>query len=100
MTSTLRPGRILLEQYLKPMGISQMAMARAIGVNPGTINAIVNGKRSITPAMSMRFGAFFGHYEDFWHNLQVEHDFSVLRGQAEHLIRHVQTAKGLMSNPR
>ena len=57
---SITPGEILLEEYLKPMGISQNAMARAIGVAPQTINEIVHARRSITPAMSIRFGAFFG----------------------------------------
>jgi addiction module HigA family antidote len=53
------PGEILLEEYLKPMEISQNARARAIGVPPRAINEIVLGRRSITPTMSIRFGAFF-----------------------------------------
>lgn len=56
------PGQVLLEDYLKPMGISEKAMARAIGVSAATIRAIVSGKRSITPLMSIRIGTFFGHY--------------------------------------
>jgi len=59
MKPTITPGEILFEEYLKPMGISQNAMARAIGVAPRAINEIVHGKRSITPQMSIRFGAFF-----------------------------------------
>ena len=57
------------------MGISQNAMARAIGVFPRTINEIVLGRRSITPPMSIRFGAFFGQSDKFWHGIQVECDF-------------------------
>ena len=72
---SITPGEILLEEYLKPMGISQNAMARAIGVAPQTINKIVHARRSITPAMSIRFGAFFGQSDEFWHRLQVECDF-------------------------
>ena len=71
----ITPGEILLEEYLKPIGISQNAMARAIGVSPRAINEIVHAKRSITPAMSIRFGAFFGQSDEFWHGLQVECDF-------------------------
>lgn len=59
----ITPGEILLEEYLKPTGISQNAMARAIGVAPRAINEIVLGRRSITPATSIRFGAFFGQSE-------------------------------------
>ncbi len=51
MNEPIIPGEILLEEYLKPMGISQNAMARAIGVAPRAINEIVHGRRSITPAM-------------------------------------------------
>ncbi len=74
MNIPITPGEILLEEYLKPMGISQNAMARAIGVSPRAINEIVHGRRSITPAMSIRFGAFFGQSDEFWHGLQTECD--------------------------
>ena len=59
MNPPITPGEIFLEEYLQPMGISQNAMARAIGVAPRAINEIVLGKRAITPAMSIRFGAFW-----------------------------------------
>ena len=75
MDNPITPGEILLEEYLKPMRISQNAMARAIGVASRTINEIVHARRSITPAMSIRFGAFFGQSDEFWYGLQVECDF-------------------------
>ena len=81
MNPPITPGEILLEEYLTPMGISQNAMARAIGVLPRAINEIVLGRRAITPAMSIRFGAFFGQSEGFWHGLQVECDFRALADQ-------------------
>jgi addiction module HigA family antidote len=96
MNPPITPGEILLEEYLKPMGISQNAMARAIGVAPRAINEIVHGKRSITPAMSIRFGAFFGQSETFWHGLQVECDFRALGKEKKKLTRCVQPAKSLM----
>ena len=65
MNDPVTPGEILLEEYLKPMGISQNAMACAIGVVPRAINEIVNGRRSITPSMSIRFGAFFNQSDQF-----------------------------------
>jgi addiction module HigA family antidote len=77
----ITPGEILLEEYLKPMGISQNAMGRAIGVSPRAINEIVLGKRVITPLMSIRFGEFFGQSPEFWHGLQVECDFRALGSQ-------------------
>jgi antitoxin HigA-1 len=97
MNPPLTPGEILLEEYLEPMGISQNAMARAIGVAPRAINEIVLGKRSITPQMSIRFGAFFGQSDDFWHGIQVECDFRALRKQAGQLIRNIRPAEALMA---
>lgn len=93
MNPSLHPGEILLEEYLLPMGISQNAMARAIGVSPRAINEIVLGKRAITPAMSIRFGAFFGQSEGFWHGLQVECEFRALRKQHRKLTAHIKPAR-------
>ena len=95
MTAPLTPGEILLEEYLRPMGISQNAMARAIGVPPRAINEIVLAKRSITPAMSIRFGAFFGQSEGFWHGLQVECDFRALAKSRHKLVSGIRPAKEL-----
>ena len=95
MKNPITPGEILLEEYLKPMGISQNAMARAIGVAPRAINEIVLGKRSITPAMSIRFGAFSGQSDEFWHGLQVECDFRSLAKDKKRLTAHIQPASAL-----
>lgn len=96
MDSPITPGEILLEEYLKPMGISQNAMARAIGVSPRAINEIVHARRSITPAMSIRFGAFFGQSDGFWHGIQVECDFRKLTADKERLIAGVRPASALV----
>ncbi len=93
MNPPITPGEILLEEYLSPMGISQNAMARAIGVPPRAINEIVLGKRAITPAMSIRFGAFFGQSEGFWHGIQVECDFRALAKQRRRLISGIRPAQ-------
>jgi addiction module HigA family antidote len=95
MKTPITPGEILLEEYLKPMGISQNAMARAIGVPPRAINEIVLGKRSITPAMSIRFGAFFGQSDTFWHGIQVECDFRALARKRKQLVSGIQPATSL-----
>ncbi len=88
---------MLLEEYLTPMGISQNAMARAIGVPPRAINGIVLGKRTITPSMSIRFGAFFAQTPEFWHGLQVDCDFRALAKQSRKLTAKVTSARELMS---
>ncbi len=90
-------GEILLEEYLTPMGISQNAMARAIGVPPRAINEIVLGRRAITPTMSIRFGAFFGQSEGFWHGLQVECDFRALAEKRQQLVARIQPASELVA---
>ena len=96
MDNPITPGEILLEEYLKPMGISQNAMARAIGVSPRAINEIVHGRRSITPAMSIRFGAFFGQSDQFWHGIQVECDFRQLAKDKASLTTGIQPASSLV----
>ncbi|MDE0023825.1 MAG: HigA family addiction module antitoxin [Spirochaetaceae bacterium] len=93
------PGEILLEEYLKPMGISQNAMSRAIGVAPRAVNEIVHGRRSITPAMSIRFGAFFGQSDQFWHGIQVECDFRKLARDRQRLIDGIQPASTVCRAP-
>ena len=96
MDNPITPGEILLEEYLKPMGISQNAMARAIGVSPRAINEIVHARRSITPAMSIRFGAFFGQSDEFWHGIQVECEFRRLADEKQRLIADIQPASALL----
>src|SRR5262245_56916279 len=95
MNPPITPGEILLEEYLQPMGISQNSMARAIGVSPRAINEIVLGKRSITPAMSIRVGVFFGQSEGFWHGLQVECEFRALARQRRKLTAGITPARKL-----
>ena len=95
MSQPITPGEILLHEYLTPMGISQNAMARAIGVPPRAINEIVLGKRTLTPSMSIRFGAFFDQSPQFWHNLQVECDFRALAKQSRKLTAKITPAREL-----
>jgi antitoxin HigA-1 len=68
------PGEILLEEFLKPMGVSQNALARAISVPPRRINEIVHGLRGITADTDLRFARFFGLSEGFFMSLQSEYD--------------------------
>jgi plasmid maintenance system antidote protein VapI len=68
-------------------------MARAIGVPPRAVNEIVLGKRSITPAMSIRFGVFSGQSDDFWHGLAVECECRALPSQRPQLTAHIQPAQ-------
>ena len=68
------PGEILLEDFLKPMQISQYHLAQTVGVPPRRINEIVHGKRGIITDTSLRLGRFFGMEAKFWMNLQTQYD--------------------------
>ena len=73
------PGVILAEDWLKPMGISQYALAKGIGVPPRRINEIVKGLRGITVDTALRFGAYFGTDAQSWINLQTYYDTEIAR---------------------
>lgn len=75
----IHPGEILLEDWLKPLGISQYALAKAIGVSPRRINEIIHGTRSITADTALRLAAFFGTDAQSWMNLQTHYDTEVTR---------------------
>ena len=82
MTEYLDPihlGDILLENFLKPMGISINKLARKIDVPPGRISTIVNGKYSITADSALHLGVYFGVSPELWLNLQVYYDLRVAR---------------------
>ena len=75
----IHPGKILLEEFLKPLNLSQNALARAIAVPPRRINAIVLGKRSITADTALRLAKAFGTSIQFWMGLQDEYDLREAR---------------------
>ena len=87
----IHPGEILIEEFLKPMGISQYRLAKDISVPPRRINEIVHGKRSISADTALRFGRFFGISPQFWLNLQTRFDLEVTEDLlAERLDKEVQ----------
>lgn len=71
------PGEILLEEFLKPFGISQNALARDLDVPVSRISGIVKGERAITADTALRLAHFFGTTPDMWMRLQAEHDLRV-----------------------
>ncbi|CAN5472689.1 HigA family addiction module antitoxin [soil metagenome] len=68
------PGEILLEEFLKPMGITQYRLAKEIGVSQRRIGEIVAGARSVTADTGLRLSRFFGMSENFWIGLQMDYD--------------------------
>lgn len=87
----VHPGEILLEEFLKPMGLSQNQVALSIGVPARRINEIVLGKRSITADTALRLGRYFGVSPQFWLGLQMDYDLDVtadkLAGRLEREVR-------------
>ena len=73
------PGRILYEQFMKPKGISQNALARELGVPPRRINEIILGKRGISADTALRLAKRFGNSARFWMQLQAEFDLEQAR---------------------
>ena len=73
----IHPGEILMEEFLKPMEISQYRLAKDINVPARRINEIVHGKRSISPDTALRLSKYFGLSERFWINLQARYDLEI-----------------------
>jgi addiction module HigA family antidote len=73
----IHPGEILLEDFMKPMGISARQLAADIDVSPSRISELVKGQRPITADTALRLGLFFGMEPRFWLNLQSEYDIRV-----------------------
>jgi len=71
------PGEVLLEEFIKPMNLSQNRLAIDIGVDARRINAIVLGKRSVSADTALRLARFFGNSPQFWLGLQTQYDLDV-----------------------
>jgi len=84
------PGEMLLEEFLKPMGLSQQDLARSIQVPYQRINEIVNRRRGITPATALRLGRYFGNTAAFWMNLQLRWDLYRAQTSEEEILQKIQ----------
>jgi len=86
----IHPGEILLDDCLKPMGITQYRLAKSIGVPQRRIGEIVAGRRSITADTALRLALFFGTDAQSWMNLQTHYDLAIAEQQlAERLAKEV-----------
>jgi addiction module HigA family antidote len=84
------PGEILLEEFLKPMGLSQNALARAVHVAPRRINEIVLGKRDITADTDLRLARYFGMSEGFFLGLQMDYDLMQRRREIDRDLKTIR----------
>ena len=83
MLDNVHPGEVLLEEFLKPLGVSQNSLARAVNVPPRRINEIVHGKRSVSADTAVRLSRFFGTSEKFWLGLQDDYDLEEARQKVD-----------------
>jgi addiction module HigA family antidote len=90
----VHPGEILMEEFLKPLGISQYRLAVDVSVPPRRINEIVHGKRAITADTALRLARYFGNSEGFWMNLQTRYDLEVQRDRiGEEVLREISAKR-------
>ncbi|MBZ0160730.1 HigA family addiction module antitoxin [Candidatus Methylomirabilis sp.] len=93
--ATSPPGEVLLEEFLKPLGISQYRLAKEISVSPRRVNEIVHGNRAITADTVLRLARYFGTSDRFWPNLQTRYDLEVERDRlGSRLEREVSVLAG------
>jgi addiction module HigA family antidote len=87
------PGEMLLEEFLKPMGITQRELSDSINVPYQRINEVVNQKRGITPSTALRLAKYFGMSEDFWLNIQLRWDLFKARRKETGALKRIQPYK-------
>lgn len=87
----VHPGEILLEDFMKPLGITQYRLAKELHVYPRRVNEIVHGKRAITADTALRLARFLGTSPEVWMNLQAHYDLEVARDSVELQIREEVT---------
>lgn len=87
------PGEILLEEFLKPMGITQYRLAKEIGVPQRRIGEIVAGKRSVTADTGLRLSRFFGLSDGFWIGLQLDYDAANAKDSLSKVLANIRPWK-------
>lgn len=89
------PGEMLLEEFLKPMALTQRELAEAIHVPYQRVNEIINGRRGITPSTALRLAKFFGVSPDFWMNLQLRWDLYFAHQSEADKLKTIKTVRPL-----
>lgn len=75
----IHPGEILVEDFMKPLGLTRYALAKALGVTQVRIGEIVHGKRAISPDTALRLARYFGTSAEFWMNMQTTYELELAR---------------------
>jgi len=93
----ITPGELLLEEFLKPMGLSQYRLAKEVGVPARRISEIVAGKRSITANTDLRLCKFFGLSNGYWLRAQAAHDTEVAERQMGPVLAKIRTYTAVLA---
>ena len=94
----VHPGEILLEEFMRPLGLSQTRIGRDPRVSPRRINEIVQGKRSLTADTALRLSRFFGTSAEFWLGLQADYDLDTASDRlAERILREVKVYRAKLA---
>ena len=75
----VHPGEVIRHDYLKPLGMSQYALAKALGITQARLGEIVRGRRAISPDTALRLARYFGTSAEFWIGMQAQYDLEVAR---------------------
>jgi addiction module HigA family antidote len=89
------PGKILKEDFLIPLGLSQTELARYLKTTFRTVNEILNEKRGISPDMAVRLSRFFGTSEELWLNLQDQYDLYKAKQKSKDVLKEIKPFKEL-----
>ncbi len=92
------PGEMLLEEFLKPLGLSQTGLAERLGVSYPRVNELVHGKRGVTPDTALRLERLFGMEAQFWLNLQLAWD--LYHAQHSRAARHIRKIRRITRRAR
>jgi addiction module HigA family antidote len=87
------PGKILLQEFLEPMMLTQANLARSLEIPLNRVNELVRGKRGVTPETALLLASFFCNSPEFWMNLQTAHDLTRVRGELRKRPRSIALAK-------
>ena len=97
MLSPIHPGEVLLEDFMKPLGLSQYRLAQDLGVSPIRISQIIHGQRAITVDTAMRLARYFSTSPEVWLRLQVRYDLEVAeKDLSERIRREVKVLQHLV----
>jgi len=89
--SPIHPGEVLLEEFMKPLGVTQYRLAKETDVPARRINEIVQGQRSVTADTALRLAKFFGTSEMFWLNLQARYDLQLQKTKIGNVLSSVRS---------